>query len=148
MIQILSYDHVGIRVTDKARAIAFYQKLGFDLEPGEDWEEHAAISMITRAGVRINLIYNGQGRPKSNNILLDEPQKWPGITHMAVVVDSLDAVIRRLGELGIAVTEGPMQVGVRRAICFVRDPDGNVVEFNEILSGPGSGHRSTHSNHS
>ena len=37
---ICAYDHVGIRVTDRSRAIAFYQLLGFELEPEEEWEEH------------------------------------------------------------------------------------------------------------
>ena len=43
---------------------------------------------------------------------------------------SLDAVIERLRELAIPVTEGPVELEERR-ICFIRDPDGNVLEFDE-----------------
>ena len=66
-------------------------------------------------------------------MLLDESVRLPGITHLALVVDSLTQVMARMRELGIAITEGPLQVGRRRVICFVRDPDGNVVEFDELL---------------
>ncbi|MBL9041595.1 MAG: VOC family protein [Myxococcales bacterium] len=130
---ICAYDHVGIRVTDRSRAIAFYQLLGFELEPEEEWEEHRALSMVTTSGVRINLIYNAAAQPKAHNVLLDESVRLPGITHLALVVDSLTQVMARMRELGIAITEGPLQVGRRRVICFVRDPDGNVVEFDELL---------------
>lgn len=126
---IRAYEHVGIRVTDRASAIAFYEKLGFRLS--EDFPEHTALEMENAAGVRINLIYNGQ--PRANNILMDEAVKHPGLTHPAFVVDSLDRILASLGELGIEITEGPLELGGRRRICFVRDPDGNVVEFDELL---------------
>ena len=62
---ICAYDHVGIRVTDRSRAIAFYQLLGFELEPEEEWEEHRALSMVTPMRVRVNLIYNAAAQQTS-----------------------------------------------------------------------------------
>jgi extradiol dioxygenase family protein len=32
---------------------------------------------------------------------------------------------------GVTITEGPVDWG-RRLTCFLRDPDGNVLEFNEL----------------
>jgi lactoylglutathione lyase len=127
---IKAYEHVGIRVCDKAVSVAFYEQLGFHVT--EDFPEHAAMEMANSDGVRINLIYNGAAR--ANNILMDEAIKHPGLTHPAFVVASLDACLEALAQADIAITEGPIEIGGRRRICFVRDPDGNVVEFDELLS--------------
>ncbi len=128
-IAIVGYEHVGIRVSDRDESVAFYRKLGFEVE--SDLPEHAALVMTAPRGTRINLIYNAVRRPGGANVLMDEPEKHPGVTHPAFVVASLDATLEALHEHGIAVTEGPVQVEARR-ICFVRDPDGNVLEFDEL----------------
>ena len=129
MFKILKYEHVGIRVSSREPAIAFYERLGFRVDV--DQPEHQAVEMCNDAGIYINLIYNAQQR--SRNILLDEPIKHPGVTHPAFVVDSLDAVMARLNELGVPITEGPVMIGDRRRVCFIRDQDGTVLEFDEIL---------------
>jgi catechol 2,3-dioxygenase-like lactoylglutathione lyase family enzyme len=72
--------------------------------------------------------------PQSKNVLLDIPDKWPDHTHAAFIVDSIDQLVCWLNELGIEITEGPSTFGHgRRKVCFIRDPDGNVIEFDEIL---------------
>ena len=121
------YDHVGIRVTDARRALEFYRKLGFRVDP--EFSNDNVAEIVAGDGTRINLIFNGVGR--SNNVLLDEPVKWPGYTHAAFVVDSLEAVVDWADREGAAITEGPVDWG-RRLTCFIRDPDGNVLEFNEL----------------
>ena len=35
----------------------------------------------------------------------------------------------------IAITEGPIEIGGRRLTLFIRDPDRNVLEFNQLLRG-------------
>ena len=85
------------------------------------------------AGARLNLIYNGNP-PPGGNILMDVPDKWPGYTHAAFIVDDLDALIPGSTREGIPISEGPSVFGHgRRKVCFIRDPDGNVLEFDEIL---------------
>ena len=128
---ILSYDHVGIRVTDRDVSRDFYQKLGFvetEYLPNEQANE-----METASGVRINLIMNGAKRPNNANILLDEPIKYPGITHPAFIVDDIEKLQAWLQANKIAITEGPRQFVPRRITLFIRDPDGNVLEFNQLL---------------
>ena len=127
-MEITGYEHVGIRVSDRDEALAFYGRLGFTVE--EDLPEHDALVLGTSGGVKINLITNGTRRAGGANILMDEPAKHPGITHPAFVVASLDATVAELERQEIPITEGPVQLAGRR-ICFVRDPDGNVVEFDE-----------------
>ena len=129
MIRITAYDHVGIRVTDAARSIAFYERLGFRVV--EELSNERVAEMVTESGTRINLIFNGVPRPGNRNILMDEPVKWPGHTHPAFIVDSLASVLEWADTEGVAITEGPHDWG-RRTTCFFRDPDGNVLEFNQL----------------
>jgi catechol 2,3-dioxygenase-like lactoylglutathione lyase family enzyme len=134
MFTIGQIDHVGIRVTDRDRARAFYEKLGFVFDPDEDSPAGQSIGLVNADGARINLIYNGQDAQGQGNVLLDVPQKWPGYTHAAFLVDSLDALVDWLARAGVVITEGPSVFGHgRRKVCFIRDPDGNVIEFDEIL---------------
>lgn len=126
---ITAYEHVGIRVTDRAVATAFYEKLGW--REVADLPEAEANEMRNAAGVRINLIFNGV--PRRSNVLQDEPEKYPGVTHAAFVVDDLDALMDALAAQGIAITEGPVIFDGRRRTIFIRDPDWNVLELNELL---------------
>ncbi len=127
---IKGYDHVGIRVSDRERALAFYQSLGFAIDP--DFSGDGVAELVTPDGARINLIFNGVARPDANNVLMDEPVKWPGFTHAAFIVDSLQRVLDWAEAAGVAITEGPVDWG-RRLTCFLRDPAGNVLEYNELV---------------
>jgi len=131
--RILAYDHIGIRVSDKGRAMSFYQALGF--MQSASFPSFEANEMLSPDGVRINLIFNGARLPNAHNALLDAPVKLPGMTHPAFIVDDLQTLEAWLGEQGIVVTEGPHPIGPRRVALFIRDPDGNVLEFNQIVQG-------------
>ena len=128
-MQIQGYDHVGIRVSDRERALDFYAKLGFVPDPNFTTDRVAEI--VASDGTRINLIFNGVAQPDRHNILLDEPIKLPGYTHAAFVIERLDELVAWAQTEGVPVTEGPVDWG-RRMTCFIRDPDGNVLEFNEL----------------
>jgi len=131
--RILAYDHIGIRVSDKPRAMSFYQALGF--VESASFPLFEANEMLSPDGVRINLIFNGTRMPNAHNALLDAPVKLPGMTHPAFIVDDLKALEAWLGEQGIVITEGPHHIGPRRVALFIRDPDGNVLEFNQLVDG-------------
>jgi len=131
--RILAYDHIGIRVSDVSRAMAFYQALGF-VESAR-FPRFEANEMLSADGVRINLIFNGTRLPDAHNALLDAPVKLPGITHPAFITDDLQALQHWLEQQGIVITEGPHPIGPRRIALFIRDPDGNVLEFNQLVNG-------------
>jgi lactoylglutathione lyase len=131
--KVKAYEHVGIRVTDRDESRAFYEKLGWREEI--DLPEHSANEMVNDAGVYINLVFNGVKRPGSRNILQDEPLKYPGVTHAAFIIDDMDDLVRLLKRENIRVTDGPVVYSGRRKVLFIRDPDGNVLEFNELLGG-------------
>ena len=134
MFKITNYDHIGIRVTDLDIAKNFYASLGFLPEAGEASAEHTALGLINEAGLRITLIYNGIKTEGNKNILIDVEKnaKHPGITHAAFVVDDLDQLIQKLEQINVALSEGPTKLSERRLTCFIRDPDGNVLEFNQL----------------
>lgn len=130
----LALDHVGIRVTDLSVAEAFYRKFGFVRDPEEFAPEAHACGLVHPTGLRIHLIFNGVPAGEGN-VLLDAPIKRPGYTHAAFIVESMDALVAWLEREGIAISEGPTIMGHgRRNVCFIRDPDRNVLEFNEIIA--------------
>lgn len=129
MTAIQGYDHVGIRVSDRTTALAFYARLGFLPDP--DFTSERVAEVVAADGTRIHLIFNGVPRRDARNILQDEPVKWPGCTHAAFIVDRLADVLSWADRENVPITEGPVDWG-RRRTCFLRDPDGNVLEFNEL----------------
>ncbi|MVW70542.1 VOC family protein [Bordetella sp. 15P40C-2] len=130
----LRLDHFGIRVTDLARAEAFYAKLGFTRDPAEYAPQAHACGLVHPTGLRIHLIFNGI-RAQEGNVLLDAAVKRPGYTHAAFIVQSMNELVEWLARENIPISEGPLVMGHgRRNVCFIRDPDLNVLEFNEILA--------------
>src|SRR5690625_7647358 len=100
---IRQFDHVSIRVSDRQRAVEFYQRLGF--KELRRFERSEANEMESPDGVRINLIFNGARLPDGRNPLLDEPIKWTGVTHAAFVVDDLYRLKAWLEMEGIPITQ-------------------------------------------
>jgi catechol 2,3-dioxygenase-like lactoylglutathione lyase family enzyme len=127
MITIEQFDHLGIRITDRARALAFYEKLGFKLVHESDFD--AVVILKNDAGVELNLIINGLDTTQGKNILMDVATKHPGLTHIAFRVADMRRTIAVLKENDIAITQGPVTFGDGHVSVFVRDPDRNVIEL-------------------
>jgi catechol 2,3-dioxygenase-like lactoylglutathione lyase family enzyme len=72
-MNVQAFDHVGIRVTDAKRALAFYASLAFVLD--REYSDERVAEIISPSGVRLNLIFNGVETPGGRNVLLDEPRK-------------------------------------------------------------------------
>ena len=129
MQEIIGINHIGIRVTSLDSARAFYEQLGFEFIEGPIGPEPVAI-MIHPSGVNINLILNANSGIE-NNILMDVPEKHPGYTHIALDVDNIDKVQKLVLALGITITEGPITLPNGGIMFFIRDQDGNVIEFHQ-----------------
>lgn len=128
MIDIETVDHIGIRVADLDRAMAFYNLFGFIAEHRA--ENDAVVVIKNPRKVEINLIYNANNDSGGKNILMDVPDKYPGYTHVAFRVGSIADTIRMLRENKIRITQGPVSFGRDGHVSvFVRDPDRNVIEL-------------------
>ena len=129
--EILDIDHIVIRISDRDVYRAFYEQFSF-IETAY-FQADQANKMETVSGVRINLIMNGAKRPNNNNILQDKPIKYSGLTHLAFVVKNIGELQTWLQANKIVITEGSVKLSPRRITFFIRDPDGNALEFNQLV---------------
>ena len=128
-IPIQGLAHIGIRVHNLERSVAFYALLGFEKTAGPIGPEPVAILMHP-SGLEVNLVVNAPS-PDAPNILMDVPDKHPGITHFALLCNDILAARDHLAEAGIALSGGPIRFGPLAQGIFVRDPDGNVIELHQ-----------------
>jgi lactoylglutathione lyase len=127
MLGIEKVDHVGIRVSDKARSMAFYETLGFKTVADAGFDQGHPIIMQHASGVVLNLL-GPSNTATDANILMDVAEKYPGLTHVSFKVGSMDAATAFLEEQGIALT-GEFSFKGMHAV-FIRDPDLNVIELD------------------
>src|SRR3954463_10783334 len=106
-VPILGIAHVGIRVHDLERSLRFYALLGFTKTAGPIGPEPVAI-LDHPSGVEINLVLNAP-EAKAPNVLMDVPEKHPGITHIALACADLEAAKESLVAAGITAIEGPVK---------------------------------------
>ena len=130
MREITRINHVGLRVKNLDVARLFYEKLGFLFLVGPVGPEPVAI-MEHPSGVNINFILNAE-ISSTENILMDIPKKHTGYTHIALEVTDAESVSKKIEELGIEITEKVEYEGAQ--FFFIRDPDGNVIEFHQPAS--------------
>ena len=128
MLNISKIDHIGIRVREKQRAVAFYEGLGFALIVDTGFEKGHPIMLRHPAGIVLNLL-GPATEAKDENVLMDIDPKHAGYTHMALKIASLDEAEAFLAERDIAIT-GRFTFKDMRSL-FIRDPDRNVIELDE-----------------
>ena len=127
-IVIKQLAHIGIRVANLKRSLAFYRHLGFELvyeDPND-----AVVILTDPNGLEINLIINAASDSPPRNELMDIDTKHAGYTHVALEVSSYEDVVDYCVANGIEVSGGPVDLGDGVSL-FVRDPDRNVIELRE-----------------
>jgi len=130
MIEINNFDHIGIRISDPDKTVAFYELLGFELVADGGFDQGHPLVMLHPCGININLLGPATAK-RGENILMDEKPKYPGITHFAVKVKDAEATEKFVTENDIKITGRRDFRGTKT--IFIRDPDRNVLE----LVGPG-----------
>jgi len=136
----LTAHHYGITVSDLDRAIEFYRdSLGLDVlaefsvggdafATGVDIEGASAEFAHLDAGdARLELVcYEPEGEQRPD-LSLNEP----GATHVGLEVDNLETVYEDLPN-DVETLSEPQTTESGTKICFVSDPEDNLVELLEV----------------
>lgn len=142
-------NHVGQATADLARASAFYTELlGFVVERRLDVPDAAAAALLDiEPPVGLEAVYLRRGSFVLELMQFHRPDNppWskrvfnePGLTHLSVSVEDLDAVLDRVEALGGRI------VSHLPGAAVVRDPDGQLLELlpmayrRELRPGPES----------
>jgi catechol 2,3-dioxygenase-like lactoylglutathione lyase family enzyme len=123
---IAGIDHVSLPMRDTDATVAFYQSLGFDVT-----ERPAVVSV--RAGRQMINFHRPALWPRKE-FTLRAPAATPPCGDVCFVWDgAVDELQSLLAAAGAPVEEGPVErIGGRDEVgtsLYVRDPDGNLLEF-------------------
>jgi lactoylglutathione lyase len=149
---VSAFNHVGQCVTDLDRSKRFYcDLLGFTLEREIQPPDAGSAQLMSltpplemtaaylvRDGLVLELLHyaaDGQTQPFRARAMNE-----PGLTHLSLSVDDIDAVCARVSEFGGEVVESS-NIG---AAVFIRDPDG---QFLELLPMTYRAHLESHGFH-
>ncbi len=131
----VAFNHLGHCVTDLSRSRRFYEELlDFEVErelhPPDDPSSTLlrlpkplgmTALYLRRDGLVLELLNFAGGTVPARERVMNEP----GLTHISVSVDDVDAVCGRVADYGGEVlTDTNIGVGI-----FVRDPDGQLIEL-------------------
>ena len=146
---ILRMTHIGVCVTDLARATAFYRDgLGFrprsefriSGEPTTTLLRLAEVDLeavyLERDGTRIELLH--YVAPGAVGDDAPRPMNGRGLTHLSLRVDDLHATLPALRALGGRVLDETLieipEFGA--AAVFIADPDGTLIELVQAPGDP------------
>lgn len=125
---IASFDHVAIPVSDMDGMLEFYQALGCAVDDALAPHLYA----VSFGPNKIN--FHAPKLWQSGKFELRGPQAMPGCGDFCFVWASDEAALADvLARAGAAVIEGPVErvggTGMPGSSTYVRDPDGNLLEF-------------------
>ena len=114
-LKLKAVNHLTYNVTDKERALEFWQGvLGVKRIPSQVEAEHI-IWLQLPSGAMVHLVENADGPSVPSH-------------HGAFEVDDIDAAETFLGQKGVETTPITTRKDGQR-VLFVRDPDGNRIEI-------------------
>jgi len=138
-------DHVGVVVDDLAAATAFFVELGLELQGEAPVEGGWVDRVLGLEGVRAEIAMletpDGHGRVELSTFHAptgpagdgQAPANAPGLRHLSFEVDDLDAVLARARARGADLVGEVERYEDRYRVCYVRGPEGIIVELAERL---------------
>lgn len=131
-------DHIMLSVPNYEETVQWYQqKLDATLE--KEWTvdqlPDLKLAYLNVYGFRIEIVGSTQSRSgMPNSSSFEEALRTTGIGHFCFRVNDVDAALTELNKRGVQTFVGATDypnVGVR--LCFVKDNNGNLIEFVEPL---------------
>jgi catechol 2,3-dioxygenase-like lactoylglutathione lyase family enzyme len=138
-------EHVGIVVDDLAAATEFFVELGLVLQGEGPVEGRWVDRVVGLEGVRADIAMmqtpDGNGRleltkfhsPSSQGDNRQAPANTPGIRHVAFAVEDIDAVVAGLRSRGAKLVGELERYQDSYRLCYVRGPEGIIVELAEKI---------------
>jgi catechol 2,3-dioxygenase-like lactoylglutathione lyase family enzyme len=134
-------DHAGVSVANLARSERFYRDvLGFDVvEDRFAFEEHDLLGVVLTnpQGARVELFERKGSEPTGPHHQIESTRRQGWFQFALAVPDlaqTFAAVVAAGAEPSLHPTTAPDGVSL---VAFVRDPDGNLVEFLQRPPGHG-----------
>ncbi len=137
--------HTAISTPDLERSVAFYRDLfGAEVVSEFEWPVGAdfadAILGLNGSSARVAMLKLGNAMIEIFEYLTPEPRKGDpnrpvcdhGITHLCLDVTDVNAEYERLVAAGMIFHCPPQDLGASWA-TYGRDPDGNVIELQEVV---------------
>ena len=128
--------HIGLPVSDIARSVGFYQKLGFRKTMGREFDDGGGlvkVAMMEREGVVMEL-YQLPPDQLSADI---RARKDGHLDHIAFDVKDIDKAFEEVKSAGLVPLQNvPVKLDFWKRGCryfSIRGPDGEKLEFNQIL---------------
>ena len=126
--------HVGLRVSDLRRSLAFYQAVGYTVVGTVEGTPLGTLSMLQLPDdpfVTIELVHDPAGGTAGPGA---------GISHLVIQVESLEAACAALADEGIAAEPpGPPGGADGLRTSWVTDPDGYRIELVQWPAGHADG---------
>jgi catechol 2,3-dioxygenase-like lactoylglutathione lyase family enzyme len=145
---MLRFDHVGVIVDDLGAATRFFLDLGFERLGGTQVEGDEVDGINGLEGVRAELVMvrtpDGSGTlelvkyhaPADGGTPRAEPANRPGYRHIALEVDDVAALVDGLRAKGFDTVGEVRDYESSWRLCYVRGPEGLIVEFAQRLDVP------------
>lgn len=145
--KIKGIHHLAISTPDIDRLKTFYvDQLGFESIAELEWPQgtkvsdtvqrlensSAKLAMLRLGNAYLELFQYQSPKPVPGNP--DRPVCDHGITHICLDVTGVDAEYERLKDMGMEFHSEPQWVTDDCRTVYGRDPDGNVVELQELMS--------------
>ena len=145
--RIIAADHTGITVSNLERSLAFWRDiLGFEFSHSahQTGERPEQITGVKGAELRLAVVKTPTGHKIELLQYLAPPDRKQvhlrpcdvGHVHVALIVDDLDAILRRIAASGWqsagipqGLTHGP---NAGKRVVYVSDPDGTTIELMQI----------------
>jgi len=141
--------HVGLSTPDLDRLLEFYRDvMGFEVVMTSHWRDRDIIDRmvgLTGSAARQVMLKSGNAflelfqyeSPTPRPAAADRTAADHGYTHFCIDVVDIDAEYERLSANGMTFHAPPPSVDemghARLRAIYARDPDGNIVELQEVL---------------